>query len=52
MKRLGFVGIIIDDREKCAGIVNEVLSKYSEINTGPNRIAKRKRKYFNYNFGN
>ena len=31
LKRLGFVGIIIDDREKCAGVVNEVLSRYSEI---------------------
>lgn len=31
LKRLGFVGIIIDDREKCAGIVNEILSEYSEI---------------------
>ena len=31
MKRLGFVGIIIDDREKCAGIVNEILSQHSEI---------------------
>lgn len=31
LKRLGFVGIIIDDREKCAGVVNDVLSKHSEI---------------------
>lgn len=31
MKRLGFIGIIIDDREKCAGIVNEILSQYSEL---------------------
>jgi putative iron-only hydrogenase system regulator len=31
MKRLGFVGIVIDDREKCAGIVNEILSQYSEL---------------------
>lgn len=30
-KRLGFVGIIIDDREKCAGIVNKVLSEHSEL---------------------
>lgn len=30
-KRLGFVGIIIDDRDKCAGIVNEVLSKHSDL---------------------
>lgn len=31
MKRLGFVGIIIEDREKCSGIVNEVLSNFSEL---------------------
>ncbi len=31
MKRLGFVGIIIDDREKCAGIVNAVLSEYADL---------------------
>jgi putative iron-only hydrogenase system regulator len=30
-KRLGFVGIIIDDREKCAGIVNQILSEYAEL---------------------
>ncbi|NQU84232.1 MAG: CopG family transcriptional regulator [Mariniphaga sp.] len=31
MKRLGFVGIIIDDRDKSAGIVNTVLSEHSEL---------------------
>ena len=31
LKRLGFVGIIIDDREKCAGIVNEVLSQHADL---------------------
>ena len=31
MKRLGFVGIIVEDREKCAGIVNTVLSDFSEL---------------------
>jgi len=31
MKRLGFVGIIIEDREKCAGIVNEILSQHPEL---------------------
>ena len=31
MKRLGFVGIVIDDREKCAGIVNVILSQHSEL---------------------
>lgn len=31
MKRLGFVGIIVEDREKCSGIVNEILSQFSEL---------------------
>lgn len=31
MKRLGFVGIIIDNREKCAGIVNQILSEHAEL---------------------
>ena len=31
MKRLGFIGIIIDDRDKCSGIVNEILSQFSEL---------------------
>ena len=31
MKRLGFVGIIIDDREKSAAIVNEILSQHAEL---------------------
>ncbi len=28
---MGFVGIIIDDREKCSGIVNEILSQHGEL---------------------
>ena len=31
MRRLGFVGIIVDDREKCSGIVNQILSDFSEL---------------------
>lgn len=31
MKRLGFVGIIIDDREKSAARVNAILSDFSEL---------------------
>lgn len=31
MKRLGFIGIIIDDREKSAGPVNDVLSKNADM---------------------
>ncbi len=30
-KRLGFVGIIIDDREKCSGIVNDILSEHAGL---------------------
>ncbi|RIH65082.1 CopG family transcriptional regulator [Mariniphaga sediminis] len=30
-KRLGFVGIIIDDREKCSGVVNNVLSEHADL---------------------
>ncbi len=30
-KRLGFVGIIIDNREKQAGLVNEILSQYGDL---------------------
>lgn len=31
MKRLGFVGIIIDDRDKCSSLVNDILSDFSEL---------------------
>ena len=30
-KRLGFVGVIIENRELCSGIVNEILSQFSEL---------------------
>lgn len=30
-KRLGFVGIIIENREKCSGIVNDVLSEHADL---------------------
>ena len=30
-KRLGFVGIIIEDRKMCSGVVNEILSQFSEL---------------------
>ena len=29
-KRLGFVGIIIEDRKKVSGVVNAILSEYGE----------------------
>ena len=31
MKRLGFVGIIIEDREKSSGIVNDILSDFAKL---------------------
>jgi len=31
MKRLGFVGIIIEDRKKSAALVNTALSSFSEL---------------------
>ena len=31
MKRLGFVGIIVEDRKMCSGIVNEILGQFSEL---------------------
>lgn len=31
MKRLGFVGIIIDNRDKCSGIVNDILSEHANL---------------------
>lgn len=31
MKRLGFVGIIVEDREKSSGVVNDILSQHSNL---------------------
>lgn len=31
MKRLGFVGIIIENRDKSSGAVNDLLTEFSEI---------------------
>lgn len=30
-KRLGFIGIIIDDRARCAAAVNEILSAHADL---------------------
>ncbi|WP_423127708.1 TM1266 family iron-only hydrogenase system putative regulator [Gaoshiqia sp. Z1-71] len=30
-KRLGFIGIIIDDRTRCAAAVNEILSAHADL---------------------
>ncbi|MFV0592662.1 MAG: TM1266 family iron-only hydrogenase system putative regulator [Draconibacterium sp.] len=42
MKRLGFVGIIIEDREKCATQVNAILSDFSELILAPTGLPKAK----------
>jgi putative iron-only hydrogenase system regulator len=31
MKRIGFVGIIIDDRRKCSEYVNNILSEHGDL---------------------
>jgi putative iron-only hydrogenase system regulator len=42
MKRLGFIGIIIDDREKSAAIVNEILSQHAELILARTGLPKAK----------
>lgn len=44
MKRLGFIGIIIDDREKSAGQVNQVLSENAELILARTGLPKAKEK--------
>lgn len=41
-KRLGFVGIIIDDREKYSGIVNEILSQHADLILARTGLPKAK----------
>ncbi len=31
LKRLGFVGIIVENRKQCSGIVNSILSDHAEL---------------------
>jgi len=31
MKRIGFIGILIEDRKKSASKVNEILSEYADV---------------------
>lgn len=45
MKRLGFVGIILEDREKCSGIVNEILSNFSELILARTGLPNAKENY-------
>ena len=40
--RLGFVGIIIDDRDQSAGRVNEILSEHAELILARTGIPKVK----------
>lgn len=45
MKRLGFVGIILEDREKCSGIVNDILSHFSELILARTGLPNAKENY-------
>lgn len=45
MKRLGFVGIIIEDREKSSGLVNDVLSGFSELILARTGLPNAKENY-------
>ena len=45
MKRLGFVGIILEDREKCSGIVNDILSNFSELILARTGLPNAKENY-------
>lgn len=45
MKRLGFVGIIIEDREKTSGIVNDILSDFSELILARTGLPNAKENY-------
>ena len=40
--RLGFVGIIIEDREQSAGVVNEILSEHADLILARTGIPKIK----------
>ncbi|WP_138295698.1 MULTISPECIES: TM1266 family iron-only hydrogenase system putative regulator [unclassified Clostridium] len=42
-KRIGVVGIVVENREKSAGYVNEILSDYGEMIVGRMGIPYHKR---------
>lgn len=42
-KRVGFVGIIVENRKRCAPIINELLTKYGDIIIGRMGIPYLKR---------
>ncbi len=43
-KRIGVVGVVIEDRENGVKIVNDILSKYAEIIVGRMGIPYRERR--------
>lgn len=45
MKRLGFIGIIIENREKSSGSVNEVLSQFSDLILARTGLPNAKENY-------
>lgn len=45
MKRLGFVGIIIENRDKSSGSVNQVLSQFSELILARTGLPNAKENY-------
>lgn len=45
MKRLGFIGIIIEDREKTSGLVNDILSEFSELILARTGLPNAKENY-------
>jgi len=45
MKRLGFVGIIIENREKSSRIVNATLSEFSDLILARTGLPKAKENY-------
>jgi len=44
-KRLGFIGIIVEDRKKTAGMVNTVLSKFGDIIVSRTGLPYRKKDF-------
>ena len=45
MKRLGFIGIIIEDRKKTSALVNKILSGFSELILARTGLPNAKENY-------
>lgn len=45
MKRLGFVGIIIEDKQLCSDPVNKILSEFSELILTRTGLPRAKENY-------